>query len=207
MDIQTFLKKIEESSKNIPVERIPVLTELVDFIVSKKGDTSLIYVCTHNSRRSQFSQVWSTILSGEFGFNQIKSFSAGTETTACNERTIASLKRTGLEVKSEGESPNFKYTISGTEQTKQEIILFSKLIDDSVNPVNNFASIMTCSHADENCPVIIGADQRIPVRFEDPKAFDNTDLEAEKYDERSLQIASELYYVFKVVNEKLTMNN
>jgi len=59
---------------------------------------------------------------------------------------------------------------------------------------------MTCDHADENCPFIPGTEQRIPVRYEDPKAFDNTPLEAEKYDERSVQIATEMFYVFSKIS-------
>ena len=58
---------------------------------------------------------------------------------------------------------------------------------------------MTCSHADENCPVIPGTEKRIVVRYEDPKAFDNTSEEADRYDERSLQIAAEMFYVFSKI--------
>ena len=58
---------------------------------------------------------------------------------------------------------------------------------------------MTCSHADENCPFIAGALQRIPVRYEDPKAFDNTPIQLEKYEERSFQIATEMKYVFSKI--------
>ena len=55
---------------------------------------------------------------------------------------------------------------------------------------------MTCTHADENCPFIPGAEKRISLPFEDPKAFDDTSEEAEQYDKRSLQIATEMKYVF-----------
>jgi arsenate reductase len=73
-----------------------------------------------------------------------------------------------------------------------------------VNPVSNFAAVMTCSHADENCPFILGTEMRIPVMYEDPKLFDHTVLEKEKYRERSLQIAAEMKYVFSKIklNEK-----
>ena len=56
---------------------------------------------------------------------------------------------------------------------------------------------MTCSSADQGCPIVLGADKRIALTFEDPKAFDNTPLQKEKYLERSLQIATELKYVFE----------
>ena len=58
---------------------------------------------------------------------------------------------------------------------------------------------MTCSNADVGCPFIQGAEKRIPITFEDPKAFDNTPLQKEKYHERSIQIATELCYVFSQI--------
>ena len=58
---------------------------------------------------------------------------------------------------------------------------------------------MTCAHADDNCPYIPGADKRIPIRYNDPKAFDDTPLEALKYDERSKEIANELFYTFSQI--------
>jgi arsenate reductase (thioredoxin) len=64
---------------------------------------------------------------------------------------------------------------------------------------NPYAAVMTCSHADENCPFIPAAEVRIPVRYEDPKQFDNTPGEADRYDQRSLQIASEMFHVFSNV--------
>ena len=61
---------------------------------------------------------------------------------------------------------------------------------------------MTCSQADEDCPFIHGAEKRIPIPFEDPKVFDNTPQQKEKYNERSLQIATELFYVFSQITQK-----
>ncbi len=74
--------------------------------------------------------------------------------------------------------------------------MYSKLYDDPKNPQREFAAIMTCSSADEGCPFIPGAEKRLPIRYEDPKAFDDTELESKMYDKRSLTIASELNYVF-----------
>jgi len=61
---------------------------------------------------------------------------------------------------------------------------------------------MTCSCADEGCPLKAGAEQRLPIRFDDPKVFDGTDQMNEKYTERSIQIASEMYYVFSQIVKK-----
>jgi arsenate reductase len=59
---------------------------------------------------------------------------------------------------------------------------------------------MTCSQADIGCPVIFGASERFSIPFDDPKVFDNTAEQAEKYREKSLQIATNLYYIFSQLN-------
>ena len=98
---------------------------------------------------------------------------------------------------SKGENP--VYSIKYAENA-HPIIGFSKLLEDNFNPKSEFAAIMTCDSANEACPFVPGAEKRIPVTFEDPKAFDNTPQQAEKYGERSLQIASEMFYVFSQIN-------
>ncbi len=51
------------------------------------------------------------------------------------------------------------------------------------------------------CPIISGADKRIPITYEDPKAFDTTPEQEKKYLERSLQIANEIYFVYSQLNK------
>jgi arsenate reductase len=121
-----------------------------------------------------------------YGLN-INSFSGGIEVTSCNERTIASIKRMGFEVNSPGgENPHYKVNYS---EGKVPLILFSKIYDDAPNPKTHFAAVM-------RCPFISGAEKRISLPYEDPKAFDNTANEAIIYDKRSLEIATEMKYIF-----------
>ena len=67
------------------------------------------------------------------------------------------------------------------------------------NPTK-FAAVMTCAHADENCPFIPGAEQRIPVRYKDPKAFDDTPEEkVAGIANKSIEIATEMHYIFSSI--------
>ena len=181
------------------------LDNLVDYLLHRlsQGDkASILFVCTHNSRRSQLSQVWAQFAADHFEL-AVQCFSGGTEVTACNPRTIASLNRSGLNIegKEEGDD-NPRYLVT-SEESEHGIELYSKLVDDPINPRNNFAAVMTCDHADKNCPTIFGAERRIPIRYEDPKAFDNSPQEGVMYDNRSQQIATEMYYVMKKTKEAL----
>ena len=185
----------------IPDNRKVILDKFKDYIQNKLeiGETPrLNFICTHNSRRSQFSQIWAQTAAAFFAID-VECFSGGVELTAFNERAVASILRCGFKVEKEGEI-NPKYSVYYDTKSKP-IVAFSKLFDDTPSP---FAAVMTCAHADENCPFIPAAECRIPVRYDDPKAFDDTALEAEKYDERSIQIASEMFYVFRnQANKKL----
>ena len=193
-ELKERLKEIQ--ALEIPPVRQGVLQPLIAYIQHKldAGETAFLnFICTHNSRRSQFAQIWAQTAADSFHL-PVRCLSGGVEVTACNERTVASLKRFGFHISAKG-TENPKYSISHSENGTP-ISAFSKLFDDPENNAESFAAVMTCSHADENCPFIPGTEKRISVRYEDPKTFDDTPLEAEKYDERSIQIASEMFYVF-----------
>lgn len=197
--LQTYIEKAQ--ALPIPEERKEVLQVLIDYIqnkVNQNQEINLNFICTHNSRRSQFSQIWGKVAAAYHDI-YINSYSGGVEVTAFNERAISSIKRFGFKVSKEGNG-NPKYFVFFSDD-EDPIVTFSKVYDDAANAPKYFAAVMTCSHADENCPFIPGAEARIPVRYEDPKVFDDTDFEAEKYDERSLQIGSEMLYVFSQIKK------
>lgn len=185
----------------IPTDRKVVLEPLINYMVGriKKGEPiKLNFICTHNSRRSQFSQIWAHVAGYYFNL-PVESFSGGVEVTEFNSRAVSALREDGFEIKSIGDN-NPIYELSFAKKQKP-ILAFSKVFDDESNPKVEFAAIMTCDHADENCPFIPGCEARIPIRFEDPKKFDETPIEGKMYSERSHQIGSELFYVFDQVNK------
>ena len=191
-----YLESLE--LEGISEDRMAVLKPLKDFIKTQ-SKASLNFICTHNSRRSQFAQVWALVAAKYFDF-EISSFSGGVEVTSCNPRTVAAMRRAGLEIRVKDEDANPHYHVQPNEEGAS-LELFSKLYDDAVNPKTEFAAVMSCSHADENCPFIPGALARITLNYEDPKAFDNSPKEAEAYDTRCRQIATEMYYVFKSLKD------
>lgn len=181
----------------IPEQRKNLLLKISKYIQTKKDANEaikLIYVCTHNSRRSHFGQVWAAVAASYFGINNVKTFSGGTEATAFNINAINALKKLGFMISSNNQAINPIYTVQFSES--ESTTCFSKIYNSEVNPQEHFAAIMTCSDAEENCPFIPGVELRIGTTYDDPKAFDNTPLQDAKYEERSLQIAQETLFVF-----------
>ena len=188
--------------ETISKERKAVLQPLIDFLndKAKKGEEIRInFICTHNSRRSHLSQVWAQTMASYFDIKNVFCYSGGTEATALFPMVAETLKNSGFQINTISKGENPVYCIKYAEN-QHPIIGFSKKFDDDFNPKSKFVAIMTCSQADEGCPLIAGAEKRIPITFEDPKAFDNTSQQAQKYKERSLQIAAELFYVFSQIN-------
>lgn len=197
------IKEVIDSLKinDLSTERKSVLQPLIDFIQQKKNkeeDIRLNFICTHNSRRSHLSQIWAQTLAHHFYIKNVFSYSGGTEATAMFPMVGETLSNIGFKISTLSKGKNPVYAVKFSEN-HHAVICFSKTYDDTFNPTSEFAAIMTCSNADAGCPFIAGAEKRIPITFEDPKAFDNTPLQKEKYHERSLQIATELSYVFSKI--------
>lgn len=189
--------------KSISEERKIVLQPLVDFIQGKINSQQAIIlnlICTHNSRRSHLSQVWAQTAAAYCGVKDVYCYSGGTEATALFPMAAQTLAKQGFQIKTIAEGMNPVYAIKYSENA-HPVMGFSKTFDDSFNPQSEFAAILTCSSADQGCPFIAGAEKRIPITFEDPKAFDNTPQQAEKYEERSIQIATEMCYVFSQIKK------
>lgn len=188
--------------ETISNERKETLQPLIDFVQTKVNDNKEIrinFICTHNSRRSHLSQVWAQTLAFHFNIKNVFCYSGGTEATALFPIAAKTLENSGFQIKTMSEGNNPIYSIKYADN-EHPIMGFSKKLDDDFNPKSEFAAIMTCDSANEACPFVAGAEKRIPITFEDPKAFDGTPLQAEKYNERSLQIATELFYVFSKIN-------
>lgn len=202
--IEKICQKFESEWEVISKERKSVLKRMVTAIdseIEKRGKAKLIYICTHNSRRSHFGQIWASTAAEFYGMStKIEAFSGGTELTALHPNLITALKTLCFQINSDSGEINPKYKVKFGEE--KSTTCFSKVYDDPENPGKDFLAIMTCSHADENCPFIPGASARFSTPYEDPKLFDNTKLQDEKYLERALEIGREICYMLSLSTSK-----
>lgn len=199
-DLLRYLDDCEQEWDLIPAARKTELSQLGQYVLTKlrAGEPAkLTFICTHNSRRSHLSQIWAHVAALYYGLNGVETYSGGTEATAFNPRAVTALRQCGLRIEADDErAANPHYSVRSSDSLPT-LSCFSKVFDQPPNPTTGYCAVMTCSQADEACPVVFGCELRLPIRYEDPKVADNTPHEAERYAERSRQICREMLYAFK----------
>lgn len=196
--VRAYLNERQSEFGQIPAPRRQQLERLADYVQSRieaNQPARLVFVCTHNSRRSQMAQVLAAAAAGLLGVDGVETFSGGTAATALNPRAAAALRRAGLQVVAAAGADNPRYQVRYGEKI-DPLTCFSKVYDSPPNPQADFCAVMTCTQADRNCPVVEGSSLRLAIPYEDPKAKDDTPGESQAYDVRAKQISREMLYVF-----------
>lgn len=200
-EIEKYLSDVLPECDGIPDERRVALDRLAGFIAARATagrPSRLTFICTHNSRRSQMAEIWARTAAAHVGVPAVETYSGGTEATAFNPRAIAAMRRAGfrIDVPDGGDNPAYRVRFADGGEPME---CFSKLYHQAPNPSRDFCAVMTCASADEACPFVVGAAERISLPYADPGIFDGSDREAAAYDERCRQIAREMLAVFSRV--------
>ena len=190
---------------DVSEDRAQILGPLISYISERQlaNETCrLNFICTHNARRSHMAQVWAAAAAVYSNLDCMEFYSGGVEVSRVHQNAMASMCRAGFDLLSDDESkdnPVFFLQVSDASMLE----LFSKRFDDDANPQSNFAAVMVCSDAETNCPYVPGAEKRMSVTYDDPKVGDGKSDEAEIYDQRSRQIATEMLFVMQEVSKKI----
>ena len=177
--------------------KLSSLGKYISKVLLANSVPQLIVICTHNSRRSHIGQLWLSAAAEYYGLSEVATYSGGTEGTAFYKSGVRALQDLGFQLMCIQEGDNPLYAIQW-KPYMQPYQAFSKAFDQAPNPTEDFAAIMVCTSADEACPIVPGAAFRVALPFNDPKAYDGTDLEAEKYEERAMDIGREMLYVMSI---------
>ena len=196
--IATLCEQWKQEFDLIPDARKVQLGRLSNYMNEKRKAglaAHIIVICTHNSRRSHFGQLSLALAADYYQLSNIRTYSGGTEATAFNPRAVTALQAMGFQITTvEATASNPIYLVKW--QAKMLAYqAFSKKYETAPNPQADFGAVLVCTQADKSCPVVLGCDFRIALPFEDPKAYDNTELETTKYQERFLQIGREMCFV------------
>ena len=108
--------------------------------------TSVLFLCTGNSCRSQMAEAWLCELGGE----RFAVYSAGLEPHGVHPLTIQVMEEAGCDMSAHR----------------------SKHLDEFIGTVDFDFLITVCGNADERCPVFPGMGTRLHWPFEDPASFE-----------------------------------
>jgi len=204
--LRPYVNEIVLELANVSSERRFILDKIANDItkfIENDKEARLTFICTHNSRRSHMSQLWAETAACYYELDKVHAFSGGTETTACNIRTVSALRRVGFSiVNTTGQEENPVYLIQFSEK-RLPIRACSKVYNADSNPKQDFIALMCCSKANKACPVVEGASSRYAICYVDPKDSDNTTEERSVYDERCREIAREMFYIMSKVRNMI----
>ena len=110
---------------------------------SAQGKKRILFVCTHNSSRSQMAEGLLRTLRGD----RYEAYSAGTEPTNVHPAAVAAMAEVGIDIRS--------HRAKGL---------------DTVNDISFDEVVTVCDHAQESCPVFPGGGRKRHQGFADPSA-------------------------------------
>jgi hypothetical protein len=203
-ELQRYTDNLVENLDKVPKQRELMLSEIsksmsTDYLENKTG--KVLFVCTHNSRRSQIAEVWFKYATLYFGIQHFEAYSGGIEETAFNERAIKALERAGFTTHyvRKVENPVVSITPGNYPVWDQQ----SKIYTHRVNPKKNFTALMVCSDADKSCPIVEGATDRFSLPYDDPRYYDGTPSEEKMYDATVEEIGLEMFYLVSQIKQEL----
>ncbi|HAS46492.1 MAG TPA: protein-tyrosine-phosphatase [Microscillaceae bacterium] len=199
-NLANFAQDIVNTFDNISEDRKAQLEKISQYLaqkIARQEPIKAIVICTHNSRRSHLGQAWLQMAAAWYQVEPFHTYSGGTEATAFHPNAIQALQANGWQIVAKTDEDNPIYEVNYGNVAPLE--MFSKTYDHQTNPPSKFAAIMVCTQADEGCPVVIGAEARFSLPFDDPKEFDHTVVAQTKYIERSQEIAREMFYLMSKV--------
>ncbi len=188
--ITEFTKEVDA----IPPDRRKQLDLLREALIQRNWNANLLFICTHNSRRSHLAQVWARACAVQANRTEIDTYSGGTEVTAFNPQAAEALRVSGFHIPAvAGNNPEYRVSFAAE---LPPVRCFSKRYDSNENPPRGAIAVMTCTDADEACPHVANAALRFALPYTDPKAADGTPDAAKVYLTRSLEIGREMAYLF-----------
>ena len=201
--LNATLHEVLESIPAPDQTRIEKLSKIAEWLSSDDSNRDVIFVCTHNSRRSHMAQYWATAAAEFYDIEGIKTHSAGTESTALHPHTVEALAECGFEISSPdntASNPIYDIRISGMYKGQPG---FSKTLTHESLPTSNFCAVMVCDEAAEACPIVPGASLRVPLSFKDPKESDKTPKRRSVYLKRSKEIGREMMWIMEQFKGKM----
>jgi hypothetical protein len=204
-ELMSYCQSLQDEFVNVPDSTGKMLKEAGTYIIDHLNsgrETSISFVCEHNSRKSHLGQVWTQMAAQYYGIDSVICYSGGTTPTYVNQRIIKALENTGFQISEKGIAGEGPIYYLNYNKPSQGFEIFSKRYDHAMNPDTNYIAISLCYNPEECCPITGGADEQLTIPYPDLQPYDNTPLETKMYDEQCRMIARDMFFMMNYVNSK-----
>jgi len=152
--------------------------EAPGFMVARTGQhrRRVLFLCTHNSARSQMAEGILRHLGGE----TVEVWSAGTEPSRVHPLAIRAMAARGIDIRGQR----------------------SKGLDEFLDQTFDYV-ITVCDRANETCPVFPGAPERIHWSIPDPAAVEGSEkVRYRAFDEAAADLTTRIRYLLALMGRR-----
>ncbi len=141
------------------------LRERAERAAIRRKRARVLFLCTHNSARSQMAEGWARAL----GKGRVDAFSAGTEPSRVHPDAIRTMADFGIDI------------------SRQRSKSMKEFVGDKFDYV-----ITVCDNARESCPIFPGDPERIHWSFADPAAIENPVERAKAFKQTATELMTRI---------------
>jgi arsenate reductase len=203
--LNEYVRDFPDEFDKISEERRFRLNEMVYFLeeqIQNNGPAQINFITTNEATVGQMAKVWAKAAAHYFGFNHFHSYSGGLAPDQISVNTIMAMEKAGFIVY-KTEVNNLDVFQIKYSYNLDPIIAFPKKINHFRNPVNEFMAVILDQNADMNIDNIKGTYNRLFLSYEDPKGYEGSVQEEEKFSASCRKIAVEMFYVFSQLHKRV----
>ena len=199
-------QKMEKAISGIPAQRKDTLMLIGDtllYMMDKKGKAEILFTGITDGSLTQLAQIW---LYTALHYHKIKSigvYSGGLRPDAINYRVVAALKRTGFNIQPVRGYANNPVYFFNLGRSFPDYTIFAKAIDYHYNPHEDYLVVPLNPDVDHLDYSRYGATVVIPYHWKRPDIWDDTQVEAMKYDEYCREIGRDMFFLAHYINLKI----
>lgn len=201
--LKKYIDKAAKNADSIEASRKESLLKVADYISARLKDQQmayLVFMCTHNSRRSIISQTLAKAAAAWQNIQMLRTYSGGLNATEFSPIAADALDRTGLKVVKYVDIQNSPFNIFYDDEDVP-VIAFSKVYNAPSMPREGFALITNCSESEKDCPNMPGTEVRISLGYDDPLAYEGKSNQDGNYDKLVERVATEMAFMMKQVKQ------
>jgi len=205
-DLYEHCQQLQKATSSIAPERRDTLMLIGDTLLKmlhEKEKAEILFTGITDGSLTQLAQVWFYTALSFYKIRNIRVYSGGVRPDAINYRIVAALKRSGFTIMPvQGYSNNPVYFFN-LGRNHPDYTIFAKSIDYHLNPHEGYLVVPVNPQVDHLDYAAYGAGCVIPYHWKRSDIWDDTQVEAMKYDEYNQEIGRDMFFLADYINRMM----